>query len=134
MAGSARQEKKALLFLKKKQQKNFDSFGLCRRPRPGPDVKKSFLVLFFKKNGFFSLAFPDHKQPRAVSLFDEVERVMPLIGGGAGDIGEGVGAAQADQEDFAGGHCVEGEAGAHEGHRAGFGRDIDGFAVGWEGF
>ncbi len=41
--------KQALLFLKKKKQKNFDSLRAVATPTPHPTINKSFLLLFFKK-------------------------------------------------------------------------------------
>jgi hypothetical protein len=41
--------KQALLFLKKKQQKNFWSLRALATALPTPAVNKNFLVLFFKK-------------------------------------------------------------------------------------
>jgi hypothetical protein len=41
--------KQALLFLKKKQQKNFCLRWALATALPQPAVNKSFLVLFFKK-------------------------------------------------------------------------------------
>jgi UDP-GlcNAc:undecaprenyl-phosphate GlcNAc-1-phosphate transferase len=45
----AAQEKQALLFLQKKQQKNSYLLGALALPEPQPPTSKSFLVLFFKK-------------------------------------------------------------------------------------
>jgi hypothetical protein len=46
--------KEALLFLKKKKQKNFYLLGALAGWLPKPAVSKSFLLLFFKKE---ALAF-----------------------------------------------------------------------------
>ncbi len=78
------------------------------------------------------LALLEDQQPGSIRLFGEFQRVMALVGGGAGDVGQGVGTLEAHQENFAGLECVQREAGTHEGHRAGFGGDIDGFVMGWQ--
>jgi len=41
-------KRKALLFVNKKKQKNFDFLATLLKPAP-PPTHKSFLVLFFKK-------------------------------------------------------------------------------------
>jgi len=48
-------EKQALLFLKKKQQKNFCYSGATHERAATHQVNKSFLVLFFKKEPLSSL-------------------------------------------------------------------------------
>jgi hypothetical protein len=45
--------RKALLFLKKKQQKNSGPAGCGNGGEPSP-TSKSFLLLFFKKEALFS--------------------------------------------------------------------------------
>jgi hypothetical protein len=49
-----KQRKQALLFLKKKKQKNFYFPRAVALPSPTPPMSKSFLLLFFKKE---ALAF-----------------------------------------------------------------------------
>jgi membrane-associated phospholipid phosphatase len=47
--------KKALLFLQKKKQKTAYLLGDVARPVPGPAMSRSFLLLFFKKEGLACL-------------------------------------------------------------------------------
>jgi hypothetical protein len=51
----ARQARQALLFLKKKKQKNVYLLGVVTPAVPNPATSKSFLLLFFKKE---ALALP----------------------------------------------------------------------------
>jgi hypothetical protein len=51
------QVKKALLFVNKKKQKNFDLLGALAPPLPQPALSKSFLLLFFKKEALACLTF-----------------------------------------------------------------------------
>ncbi len=75
------------------------------------------------------LTLADEEQGRAVGLFEEVDGVVALVGGGAGDVGDGVRADQADQQKLAGFECVQSQAGADEGHRAGLIGDVDCFVM-----
>ncbi len=75
------------------------------------------------------LAFLEDQKPVAVWLFEEVQGFVALFEGGAGDVGEGVGTAEFDEKDLAGGERVQRQAGAHESHWAGLGRYINGFVV-----
>jgi len=47
-------------------------------------------------------AFLDEQEPGAVGLLDQVQRLVALVGGGAGDVGKRVGAGEANEEDFTG--------------------------------
>jgi hypothetical protein len=49
------ESKQALLFLKKKQQKNFHLRRDLARLLPKPALNESFLLLFFKKEALSSL-------------------------------------------------------------------------------
>jgi hypothetical protein len=54
--GMRMRRKEAVLFVTKKNQKNFDLRGAVATPSPSPPVSKSFLLLFFKKAALSSLA------------------------------------------------------------------------------
>jgi hypothetical protein len=59
----AKSAKQALLFLKKKQQKNFDLLKPLTRTKTNPAEIKSFLLLFFKKEALSSISKPRLRQP-----------------------------------------------------------------------
>jgi hypothetical protein len=80
---SLRLEKEALLFLKKKKQKNFWSLRVVAPASPPPPVSKSFLLLFFKKEvlaclafAFASPAFADGLRPAVATPLQAAERYL----------------------------------------------------------